>query len=228
MKQSWQKFSTRIDAMSLRERALIFLMAAVVLVVLVNTLLLDPQFARQKQLSQKIAAEQAQIAVIQADIQQKVRARGNDPDAALRQQLAHLQQQSGQLRGALEDTRKALVAPEKMPALLEAILRRDGRLQLLSLTTLPIADLAERAPAEAKAGAAGSAAASSIGSIYRHGVEITVAGTYPDMVQYMAQLEAMPWQLYWGKANLQVEAWPQARLTLTLFTLSLDKKWINL
>ena len=218
--------------MSLRERALIFLMAAVILVVLVNAMLLDPQFARQKQLSQKIAAEQAQIAAIQDDIQQKVRARGNDPDAALRQQLAHLQQQSGQLRGALEDTRKALVAPEKMPALLEAILRRDGRLQLLSLTTLPVADLAEHAPAESKAGAAvhaaAAGAASGIGSIYRHGVEITVAGTYPDMVHYMAQLEAMPWQLYWGKANLQVESWPQARLTLTLFTLSLDKKWINL
>ncbi len=236
MKQSWQKFSTRIDAMSLRERALIFLMAAVVLVVLVNALLLDPQFARQKQLSQKITAEQAQIAVIQADIQQKVRAQSNDPDAALRQQLERLQQQSGQLRGALEDTRKALVAPEKMPALLEAILRRDGRLQLVSLTTLPVADLAEHAPADSKTGspapvngaAAASEGASGIGSIYRHGVEITIAGTYPDMVRYMEQLEAMPWQLYWGKAKLQADAWPQARLTLTLFTLSLDKKWINL
>ncbi|HTN67701.1 MAG TPA: type II secretion system protein GspM, partial [Burkholderiaceae bacterium] len=83
MKQSWQKFSIRIDVMSLRERALIFLMAAVVLVVLVNALLLDPQFAKQKQLSQKITAEQAQIAAIQNDIQQKVRAQAADPDAAL-------------------------------------------------------------------------------------------------------------------------------------------------
>jgi len=236
MKQSWQKFSIRIDAMSLRERVLIFLMAAVVLVVLVNALLLDPQFARQKQLSQKITAGQAQIAAIQNDIQQKVRAQAGDPDAALRQQLAQLQQQSGQLRGALEDTRKALVAPEKMPALLQAILRRDGRLQLVSLTTLPVADLAEHARADTKSGspapinsaAAASEGTSGIGSIYRHGVEITIAGTYPDMVRYMEQLEAMPWQLYWGKAKLQTDAWPQARLTLTLFTLSLDKKWINL
>jgi MSHA biogenesis protein MshJ len=248
MKQSWQKLSLRIDAMSLRERALIFVMAAVILVVLVNALLLDPQFARQKQMSQKINAEQARIVAIQTDIQQKIQARRADPDQALRQQLERLRQQSGQLRGALEDTRKALVAPEKMPALLEAILRRDGRLQLVSLTTLPVADLAEPVTAGAKiAGAnpghdaptaaaaagltgtaAGASASTGSGSIYRHGVELTVAGTYPDMLHYMAQLEAMPWQLYWGKADLQVEAWPQARLTLTLFTLSLDKKWINL
>ncbi len=262
MKQSWQKLSARIDALGLRERVLIFVMAAVILVVLVNALLLDPQFARQKQMSQKIGAEQAQIAAIQADIQQKIQARREDPDQALRQQLERLQQQSSQLRGALEDTRKALVTPEKMPALLEAILRRDGRLQLVSLTTLPVADLAEPVAADAKAADAkvtdakvtdakvtganaghdapaaavsagagtGTAASASagIGSIYRHGVELTVAGTYLDLLHYMAQLEAMPWQLYWGKANLQVETWPQARLTLTLFTLSLDKKWINL
>lgn len=238
MKQSWQKLSARIDAMSLRERVLIFVMAAAILVVLANALLLDPQFARQKQLSQRITAEQTQIAAIQADIQQKVRAQAVDPDAASRQQLNHLKQQSERLRGALEVTQKALVTPEKMPSLLEAILKRNGRLQLVSLKTLPASNLSETAPASAKTGTdtpAGSAPAAAagapgggIGIIYRHGVEIIVAGSYPDMMNYMVELEAMPWQLYWGKAKLQAESWPQARLTLTLFTLSLDKKWMNL
>jgi MSHA biogenesis protein MshJ len=100
MKPSWQKFSARIDAMSLRERVLIFIMAAVALVVLVNMLLLDRQFVRQQQLSQRITAEQAQIAAIQTDIQQKVRQHTTDPDAAVRQQLAHAKQQSAQVRGA--------------------------------------------------------------------------------------------------------------------------------
>ncbi len=238
MKQSWQKLSARIDAMSLRERVLIFVMAAVVLVVLVNALLLDPQFAKQKQLSQRITAEQAQIAAIQADIQQKVRAQTTDPDVASRQQLNQLKQQSERLRGALEVTQKALVTPEKMPSLLEAILKRNGKLQLLSLKTLPVSNLSEAALASTKIGAdtpavsnpaaTAEAPAGGIGIIYRHGVEITVAGSYPDMMNYMAELEAMPWQLYWGKAKLQAESWPQARLTLTVFTLSLDKKWMNL
>lgn len=239
MKQYWQKLSVRIDAMNLRERALIFIMAAVILVVLVNFFVLDPQFVKQKQLSQRITAEQAQIAAIQADIQKKVRAQAGDPDAALKQQLNHAQQQSQQLRGALQETQKALVTPEKMPALLEAILKRDGRLRLVALKTLPVSSLSEAVPADAKAAAGTVAAAGApapaaaapdpgIGIVYRHGVEITVAGTYPDMMNYMAELEAMPWQLYWGNAKLQVESYPQARLTLTLFTLSLDKKWMNL
>jgi MSHA biogenesis protein MshJ len=131
-----------------------------------------------------------------------------------------------------------------MPALLEAILKRDGRLRLISMKTLPVstlgatpavaagrtgADAAAPLPAAASLSASPDATAEAgIASIYRHGVEITVAGTYPDMLHYMTQLEAMPWQLYWGEARLQAESYPQALLTLTLFTLSLDKKWMNL
>jgi MSHA biogenesis protein MshJ len=44
----------------------------------------------------------------------------------------------------------------------------------------------------------------------------------------MDALEAMPTQLFWGRAELQVEEYPDARLTLTLYTLSLDRKWIKL
>jgi MSHA biogenesis protein MshJ len=240
MKQSWQKLALRIDAMSLRERVLIFVMAAVVLVVLVNTFVLDAQFAKQKRLSQHITEEQAQIAAIQADIQHKVRLQAADPNAATRQELEHLKRQSAQLRGVLQQTQQALVAPEKMPALLEAMLKRNGRLRLVSLKTLPVSNLAEAATlAKASEGAqatsasppaadAAAANASGIGAIYRHGVELTVAGTYADMVHYVAQLETVPWQLYWGQANLAVESYPQARLKLILYTLSMDKKWMNL
>jgi MSHA biogenesis protein MshJ len=55
-----------------------------------------------------------------------------------------------------------------------------------------------------------------------------VRGNYLDMLNYMAALEAMPTQLFWGKAELQVEEYPGARLTLTLYTLSLDAQWMKL
>ncbi|MDL2353629.1 MAG: hypothetical protein QFF03_00065, partial [Pseudomonadota bacterium] len=64
--------------------------------------------------------------------------------------------------------------------------------------------------------------------LYRHGVELTVRGNYLDMVNYMDALEAMPTQLFWGRAELHVDEYPNARLALTLYTLSLDKKWMKL
>jgi MSHA biogenesis protein MshJ len=48
------------------------------------------------------------------------------------------------------------------------------------------------------------------------------------MVDYMQVLETLPTQLFWGKAQLDAEAYPNVRLTLTLYTLSLDSKWMKL
>lgn len=103
MKQYWQRISLRIDALSLRERAMVFLMAALVVITLINTVLLDPLFSRQKLLSQQMAQEQTQIASIQAEIQQKVRLHTMDPDAANRARLQQLKQQAGQLHASLQD-----------------------------------------------------------------------------------------------------------------------------
>jgi MSHA biogenesis protein MshJ len=64
--------------------------------------------------------------------------------------------------------------------------------------------------------------------LYRHGVEITVRGNYLDMIDYMNALETLPTQLFWGGAHLEVEDYPASRLTLTLYTLSLDSKWMKL
>ncbi|HWV63216.1 MAG TPA: hypothetical protein VN019_06290 [Oxalicibacterium sp.] len=43
MKQSWQKLVLRIDALTLRERAIIFAVAVLILITLINAVLLDPQ-----------------------------------------------------------------------------------------------------------------------------------------------------------------------------------------
>ncbi|MGB9989584.1 type II secretion system protein GspM [Massilia sp. SM-13] len=64
--------------------------------------------------------------------------------------------------------------------------------------------------------------------LYRHGVEIVLQGSYLDMVAYMEALERLPVQLFWGKAQLEAGSYPVAKLTLTLYTLSLDDKWMKL
>ena len=44
----------------------------------------------------------------------------------------------------------------------------------------------------------------------------------------MNTLESLPTQLFWGKAQLEVEQYPAVRLTLTLYTMSLDDQWMKL
>jgi MSHA biogenesis protein MshJ len=108
------------------------------------------------------------------------------------------------------------------------------------LKTLPVAPLSENGTVDsgtviervaATAGASAKKAEANLSDaepVFTHGVEIVVQGSYLDMLHYMDALESMPWQLFWSKARLQVEEYPKATLTLTLYTLSLDKKWLNL
>jgi len=37
----------------------------------------------------------------------------------------------------------------------------------------------------------------------------------------------LPTQMFWGMAKMNVVQYPQAELTLTLYTLSLDKTWLQ-
>lgn len=83
-------------------------------------------------------------------------------------------------------------------------------------------------PGAAAPAAPGAAPAREQELLYRHGVQLVLQGSYLDMVSYMEALERMPSQLFWGKATLEAQDYPKARLTLTLYTLSLDTKWISL
>ncbi|CAN5303730.1 N/A [soil metagenome] len=237
MKQYWQSMSLKIDALSLRERAIIFAAAALFVTMLTNMLVLDPLFVKQKKLSLQFAEDQTKIAQIRSEIDQKLKLQAFDPDAANRVRLKQLKAQSEQLQNALQHMQSGLVSPDKMASLLEGILKRDGKLRLLALKTLPVSSLTETSATDNKSADKQPPAAvaqakveeqAPEGAVYRHGVEITVQGSYPDMMNYVATLEAMPWQLFWGKARLNVDEYPKATLTLTLFTLSLDKKWLNI
>ncbi|MES2150476.1 MAG: hypothetical protein V4508_11890 [Pseudomonadota bacterium] len=242
MKALWLKLTGRIDALTLRERAILFGGAAAVIVMLSQSFLLSPMFSRRAVLNEQIRHQQNNLAGIDAEITAKVQAYGIDPDLATRQRLNQLRAEIAGLNTSLRSMQQGLVAPDKVVPLLEVILKSNGRLRVMGMRTLPVSGLSDPMPGETALAKAEppkptdpaakpveAAPALSPGQLlFRHGVEITMEGNYLDMVDYMSALEAMPTQLFWGKAALDVQRYPSSRLTLTLYTLSLDQKWMKL
>ena len=236
MKQQWTRLATRVDALSLRERIMVFAACAAAIVFLMHFFALGPQLRKQDALNAQITQQQNNIEGIDNEIRARVEAARNDPDAAVRTRLAAVRRETEELSGQLRAMQNGLVAPERMAPLLDSILRANGRLTLVSVRTLPVESVLEagrRAAAAAPDAAAAPAPAAqaqpgSAGLLYRHGVEITVRGNSLDMIAYMNALEGLPTQLFWGRAQLEAETWPASRLTLTLYTLSLDRKWMKL
>jgi MSHA biogenesis protein MshJ len=106
--------------------------------------------------------------------------------------------------------------------LLEQVLKNDEKLQLVELKTLPISLLVEPTGGQAQVNG------SRTQQIYKHGVEITVRGNYLDLLRYLTALEKLPARMFWGEVSLSVAQHPEAVLTLTVYTLSLDKTWLTI
>lgn len=233
MKRFWERLRTVIDDMSLRERAMIFVAAAVIVIALMEVILLDPLLARQKILSAQVVQQQEKMKELQAQMQNLLQARRDDEHSPLRDRLAQLKQQLQEQDGYLQSRRDRLVEPKKMADLLRQVLDKNGRLQLVELKTLPVSLLIEK-PQTAVTAPQATAANSQDGKnqpdsqkqIYKHGVSITVRGGYLDLMRYVTALEKMPAQMFWGEASLSVEIYPDAVFTLTVYTLSLDKTWL--
>lgn len=226
MKERILILRARIDALSLRERALVCLAACALLAFLGHALLLAPMEAAQEALRAQIAQQRSGMAAIDEAITGRVQAFQLDPDAQARTRLNALRQEMGQLGDQLLAIEHGLVPPERMGPLIDGILRANGRLKLVSMRTLPVEPLAEKGASAPAPAATPAPAAAPL--LYRHGIEVTVRGNYLDMVDYMSALDAMPTRMFWGRAQLDVEEYPAARLTLTLHTLSLDRQWMKL
>lgn len=228
MKRYWERASNAIDALSLRERAMIFIAAAFVVISLINAMLLDPLLASQKLLSSQVEQRQEKMKELQAQMQNMLQAKREDQHSPLRKHLAQLKQQLQEQDSYLQSRTDRLIAPDKIAGLLKKVLDNNGSLQLVELKTLPVSLLIEK-PQEKLQGAATNPPDVQTGShkeIYKHGVQITVRGSYLDLIRYVTALEKLPEQMFWGEASLSVEKYPDSLFTLTLYTLSLDKTWL--
>ncbi len=226
MKQYWERYAALLDARNPRERTLIFFMVLAVVWSLFSVLLLDPLAVKKKRLNQDVSQQQLQVQELQAQIETVLSAGRADPDAATRVRMAALNQKLEQSRAALQSVQQSLVPPDKMARLLEDVLTQNRHLKLASLKTLPVSGILDEAPDIAKPQAEEKKPAGP--AIYKHGVEIAVSGSYAELTQYLDTMEKLPWRMIWGKAEMRVEEYPLVTLTITLYTLSMDKTWLSM
>jgi len=208
-----KQYAERIDNATLRERVLLFLATALVLVFVVNGILIKPLRDAQRRLSSDIAQNERELRTVQSAVQRMARERGTDPDARNRERAAVLRAELAALNGQISEEQRRFTTPQRMRDVLEEMLQREKRLRLIDLKTLPATDLA------ATQGQSGR-------RVFRHGVELTLAGGYLDLHAYLSALEGLPTQLYWGRAEMSVTQHPVATLKLTVYTLSFDQAWL--
>lgn len=218
MNEQIERLRVRIDAMSLRERGLLFIALVAVLGMLSQALLFSPLNNKQKHIVEQISSLQERAAASEQQIRTILQRQSTDPNAANRRLQQQLNTQMLLLDKEISTKVKGLIAPQQMAKVLEAVLERQSGLKLLHIENLPSEPLVK--PQEQKKNSV------SVG-IYKHGVRLEFEGDYMSALAYLHALQSLPWVLYWDGLELSTVKYPKTHIVIVVHTLSLDEGWIG-
>ncbi len=207
--------ASRVNAMTLRERALVFGAVLAVVALTWDRALMQPLERRQ------VAAQS-----VLESLSQPADASGLDATLALdatSQRLNEAVVREQLVRGRLNSVNAELGAsaadllpPERMVRVLRDVLAGQHGLELVSMRNL--APLPLVPPDNANVAATGP---------FLHPVEIVVAGDYLGVLDYLRALESLEWRFYWRALELKVDKFPRNVVRLEIATLGTDAEWLG-
>src|SRR5438067_7294153 len=143
MKKLWTRYAERIDALSLRERVLVFSAAMALLLAILYSVLIDSEMRTQRRLSSTIAQRQAELKSIEVQLTAVATSRAADPDRPMRERLANVRAQLADIERQISAEERKFTAPREMKAVIEEMLARNRAVELVAMRTLPTGTIAE-------------------------------------------------------------------------------------
>ena len=210
-----------LDARAPRERLLLAISLLAVLTLLWYMLLIEPTAMRQQALDAQVSAAVLTVAALDQQAAAIVAGAAQDPDAENRQQKVLLEEEVDRLDERLASLTGELISPQQMVAVLEEMLKRRRQLSLTRLENLPSEPLLDPPTVDSQAEKVQHR------NLYRHPLRIELTGSYLEALAYLQSLEQLPRKVYWQDLALSVEEYPQAKITVTVYTLSLKEGWIG-
>lgn len=203
----------RADALTIRERILVFVTVLALVGTAWHLVLMQPLLQQADKVRAGIAETRSRIDLANTSLQDQVLQLAQI-DTTNQTRFALTQQRIDQLDAELAEYSGKLIDPSEMAFVLESVLKGQTSLRLKQIRNLG----AEALTADNENDAV---------ILYRHGLEIEVEGSYLDCLAYLEEIEALPWRFYWQFLELDVVDYPRNRIRIEVSTLSLDEEWIG-
>jgi len=214
MRERLRQLGARIDDMSLRERALIFIALLVVFYLVATNLVFAPVTAERGRVERDLKAKREKTLALEAQIQGIFSGEQGQGQA----RMAALESELKSLETRLSGMTTGLISPQEMTRVVEQILTRNRTLEVIRVESLAARPILENTPGAARLTGA---------TVYKHGMRIELKGRYLDILTYLHALEGLPWKVYWSQVTLDVKEPPMATVTLVIHTLSFKEGWIG-
>ena len=212
MKEQLKQLATRIDALQLRERALLLLAGIAIVFVLIDTFGLQSSYRQQQQSRQEIEDLELQLATLSARSQLLANPQGNASAQDSAQERTRLQGEIAELEERLQGQLGVLLQPEQAARVLEQVLGPDQELKLTRMDAVgrQLNTTAQQDNSDTSGAGIG-----------RYELRLQLEGSYLATLRYLRALEALPWKFFWEELDFEVLEHPVAQVTLDIYTLGL-------
>lgn len=214
----------KIDARIMRERALILLTIFAFIFMLWNFVVQSSIDKKTQETRESLAALATQRITLQTQITATTQSLLNDPDKQKKAQIEQLQTDINGVVNQLQNASQNLIKADQLPQALQEVLQKTDQLILLEVKTLPAQELQfVQASPEAASNTPTPATEEPSAGVYQHAVELRVSGSYSQILHFLIALEHLPWRFYWQSLDYKVEHYPNAEVTLRVYTLSSEE-----
>lgn len=198
----------RFQQLSMREQLLVVVVLGAAVYFLVDALVFASQKQRQNDIETELTALQSQMKVLSAQMSVVERTRADELEQK-EQEYRTLKQQVTQLDAVSANV--SLEAPKIGKLVGDVVGSAPSRVRTVGIKTVPVQKLF--APKAVGSSAAGP-------TIYKHGLDIELRGSYLDLLNYLNKLEDAHAKLFWSNATFSAGTYPDNTLRASVFMLS--------
>ncbi len=202
-----------VDKISMRERVLVFGAGMMLLGSVWYLGLMQPLTKQITRNRTEIVSLQERMKTTNQNLEIQV-LQISGSETGDREKFHRVQQRLDEINERLGGYAAELIDPAEMSRVLQGVLKEQSKLRLIRARNISRGEMSASAEAETT-------------TFYRHGLEIEFEGSYLACLEYLQEIEALPWRFYWQFLDIEVLEYPRNRIRLEVSTLSPDEEWIG-
>lgn len=206
------KLKSALEKMNVRERILVVGTGIIVIGTFWYVGLMEPTLKDIKRSRDDIEAARKRTESVNQNLEVQA-LQASSGAIGYREQYTLVKRRLEELKEQLGDYTAELIGPGEMARVLQGVLREQDNLRLISIRNLPAEQMAAQDGANT--------------IFYKHGLELEFEGGYFAALEYLEQIEDLPWRIYWQVLELEVIEYPRNRIRIEVSTLSPYEEWIG-
>ena len=195
------------EALSTREKVLIFASGSALILALMFLLLLEPQYLARQQAAEAFSRSSTIVEDNRRQSQQLQQVLAMDPTASMREQLAQLQSQQSELSLAINSSKVAVLTPVELTEFVATILQFADSLKVEDFQLVSAPFSVEEEDQQSS-------------FLLKQNVILRLQGSRENIKMYLQFLEQGPVTLYWDDISYQRQGEDDASVNLQLHLFS--------